>query len=512
MHEDSGAKKGVAQMYRMTKAYLHISIMFILILSLLLACDKRTELSVKVDNKHAPTHLVMLFPSSAVPKDLHLVEDKINQYLLQKMNATLEIRPTHLGVWWDKISLMFASNESFDLLFTAGWLELGQEVAKEQIIPLDSLLEQYGQDITKVLDPAIVQGGKLDGKIYGVVTNKEFAATKGIVLRNDLVEKYHLNLSSIHELQDLEPILQIIKEREPGIIPLQARSDRTPLTLLMQYGKYDMLGDGPGVLDRNSSVLKVINMYETPQYKEYAKLMYKWNQAGYLNNDAATTNDNEFYAVKAGKAFAYAESLKPGIEVQVSRDTGIPMTAVELTKPFTTTADTISAMFSIPRTSKNSQEAMKFLNLLYTDEYLLNLLDWGIEGKHYIKNADNRIQYPAGVDASNVGYNINASWMFGNQLKSYIWSNEDPDIWEKYKQFNEQADKSPALGFVFYNDKVKNEIAACLDVDKEFGPALNTGELDPEVILPKYLEKLKTAGIDKIIAEKQRQLDEWAKK
>ncbi|WP_162463192.1 ABC transporter substrate-binding protein [Paenibacillus psychroresistens] len=499
-------------MYRVTKAWHQTFIVFILILPMLVACNKQTDLSVKADPKQAPTHLVMVFPSSALPKDLELVEAEINQYLLKKMNATLEIRPTHLGVWWDKISLMFTSNEPFDLLFTAGWLELGQEVAKEQIIPLDDLLEQYGQDITKVLDPAIVQGGKLDGKIYGVVTNKEFAATKGIVMRKDLIAKYQFNLSNIHELKDLAPILQTIKLNEPGIIPLQARSDRTPLTLLMQYGKYDMLGDGPGVLDRNSRDLKVINMYETPQYKEYAELMHKWNQAGYINRDAATTNDNEFYAVKAGKAFAYAESLKPGIEVQVSRDTGVPMTAVELTKPFTTTADTTSAMFSIPRTSKKPEEAMKFLNLLYTDEYLLNLLNWGIEGKHYIKSADNRIQYPAGVDASNVGYNINASWMFGNQLNSYIWSNEDPDIWEKYKQFNDQADKSPALGFVFYNDKVKNEIAACLDVDKEFGPALNTGELDPDIILPKYLEKLKLAGIDRIIAEKQRQLNEWAKK
>ncbi|MNP84439.1 hypothetical protein D3C76_1837450 [compost metagenome] len=40
---------------------------------------------------------------------------------------------------------------------------------------------------------------------------------------------------------------------------------------------------------------------------------------------------------------------------------------------------------------------------------------------------------------------------------------------------------------------------------------LETGSVDPEEILPQFIAKLKTAGIDKVIAEKQKQLDEWVK-
>jgi len=36
-----------------------------------------------------------------------------------------------------------------------------------------------------------------------------------------------------------------------------------------------------------------------------------------------------------------------------------------------------------------------------------------------------------------------------------------------------------------------------------------TGSVDPESKLPEFIEKLKVAGIDKIIEEKQNQLDEW---
>jgi len=458
----------------------------------------------------APYKLVMIFPSGVVPKDLPLVQDEINKYLTEKINATIEIRPIDWGAWQNKTNLMFASQEQFDLMFTASWYFLGQEAAKGQIIPLDDLLEKHGQGIKSVLDPAYVEGGKLNGKSYGVVANKEFAATKGVVMRKDLVEKYNFDLSAVKELKDLEPIFAKIKESEPGITPLQVKNDRSPASAILGYGMFDMLGDGPGVLDRSSNELKVIDMFETPQFLEATKLMHKWYKLGYINKDGSTNKDSEFLAVKAGKAFAYGESMKPGFDMQETRNTGMPMTTVELTQPYTTTGDTTSAMFAIPFTSKDPERAMMFLNLLYTDKHLLNLLDWGIEGKHYVKVSDNIIDYPQGVDAATVDYNLNLPWMFGNQLNSYIWKTEDPEIWAKYKAFNEGAQKSIALGFVFDPEKVKNEVAATNNVVVEFTGGLYTGTLDPDVYIPKFVEKLKAAGMDKIIAEKQRQLDEWA--
>jgi putative aldouronate transport system substrate-binding protein len=184
---------------------------------------------------------------------------------------------------------------------------------------------------------------------------------------------------------------------------------------------------------------------------------------------------------------------------------------VELTPPYMTTGDTTSAMFAISNTSKDPERAMMFLNLLHTDKYLINLLNWGIEGKHYVKVSDNVIDYPEGVDAANTGYNLNQSWMFGNQLNTYLWTTEDQDLWVKYNEFNTNAEKSLALGFVFNPENVKNEITAISNVGQQFTAAINTGSLDPEKTIPEYLKKLKAAGVDKVIAEKQRQLDEWAK-
>lgn len=452
--------------------------------------------------------LVMIFPAGGVPSDLPQVEAEMNRYLATKIHANVTLKPIERGSWWDKTGYMFSSKEQIDLMFTAGWFRFGNEVTKGQLLPLNALLDKYGEGIRKILNPSIIDAGKMEGNIYGIVANKELASSKGMVMRKDLVAKYHFDLSKVTQLEDMTPILSTIKANEPNMIPLQVRSDRSPFTFLMQYGLFDMLGDGPGVLPRYGGD-QVVNMLETQEYRKYAKLMYEWNRAGYFNSDATTTKDNEFEAVKAGQAFAYAESLKPGFDQQASRDTGIPMVIAPFSKPFTTTADTTSAMFAITKNAKYPEKAMMLLNMLYTDKYLINLLDWGIEGKHYVKIGENQIDYPPGVNAKSVGYNFNQSWMFGNQLLSYLWTNEDPDLWHKYKQFNEEADKSKALGFVFNPDSVKSEIAACNNVDKQFTPAIHTGALDPDQILPIYLEKLKAAGADKIIAEKQRQLTAW---
>ncbi|MDI4645288.1 ABC transporter substrate-binding protein [Cohnella hashimotonis] len=456
----------------------------------------------------APDTIVMAFPAGT-PRDLQLVQDEMSRYLNKKINANVKLKPIDMGSWWDKTGLMFASGEQIDLMFTAGWMRFGDEVAKGRFMPLDDLLARYGSGISSLLSPAIIEAGKVNDRVYGIVANKEFASSKGLVMRKDLVDKYDIDLTKVRSLADLTPVFAKVKESEPGIYPLQARADRSPLTFVLQYGLFDMLGDGPGVLSRADGTLKVVNLADTPAFESSAKLMFAWNRAGYLNPDATVSKDSEYEAVKAGKAFAFAESLKPGFEIQASRNTGMPMIAVELTKPYTTTADTTSAMFAITKNARHPEKAMMLLNLLYKDPYLLNLLDWGIEGKHYVKLADGRIAYPEGVDAITVGYNLNQSWMFGNQLSSYLWSNEDPGLWEQYRAFNAEADKSKALGFVFDPEKVKNEIAAVASVDDDFAPAINTGALDPADILPMYRQKLKEAGADAVIAEKQRQLDAW---
>ncbi len=83
---------------------------------------------------------------------------------------------------------------------------------------------------------------------------------------------------------------------------------------------------------------------------------------------------------------------------------------------------------------------------------------------------------------------------------------------QNLKSFNAKAESTQTLGFIFDPSNVKNEIAACNNVWDQYVPALETGTVDPDEYLPKAILAFKDAGSEKIIAEKQKQLDAWLNK
>ena len=78
------------------------------------------------------------------------------------------------------------------------------------------------------------------------------------------------------------------------------------------------------------------------------------------------------------------------------------------------------------------------------------------------------------------------------------------------KEDNQNAGRSKAFGFTFDSSTVKTQYTAVNNVINQYLPGLRCGSLDPETELPKFQQSLKDAGIDEIIAEKQKQLDAWA--
>ncbi|OMF17138.1 sugar ABC transporter substrate-binding protein [Paenibacillus amylolyticus] len=457
---------------------------------------------------------VTLFYPGTPQKDVALVEAEINKKMEPKIGATLKINAIDWGQWDNKLNLMISSGEKSDIIFTAAWQNYTVNVAKGAFLPLNDLLDAHGQDIKKNLDPAFLEGSQVDGVNYGVPTNKELAATRGVLVRKDLADKYNLDLTAVKTWADLEPLLKTIKENEPAITPFYMSN--TNGNGLLENLDWDYLGDAsvPGVISKTAGGTTVLNEVETPEFKEAAELARKWYQAGYINSDAATSNVFPKDQAKAGKAFLWTDGMKPGKDKEEEGYVGFPLTQIEMTQPTITTGDASGAMLAISRSSEQPEKAMQVINLLHSDKEINNLLNFGIEGTHYVKKdgQDNIIALPDGVDANSRTYNPGAQWQLGNQFLNFLWDNEDPQKWEKFKEFNAKGVKSPALGFTFNSQSVKNEIAAVNNVNKQFKPGMTSGAVDPNEMIPKYLEKLKAAGIDKIIAAKQEQLDAFLAK
>ncbi|NBD24516.1 ABC transporter substrate-binding protein [Paenibacillus glycinis] len=458
-------------------------------------------------SKLEPYTIKWFVPGAAAQKDQALVNEEVSKYLKDKINASLDLEVIDWGSWDDKMNLKFASSEPFDILYTANWNGFTTKIAQGNIIDMTDLIDKYAPDAKSIIEPALLEGSKIDGKSYGLPINKEMASQYGVMLRKDLVDKYSIDITAIKTLEDLVPYFDMIKEKEPGVTPFYLNKD---ISLLNVYTKnnFDYFDEFAGSLAKGQTDFKLIDAYETPELKAGYDLIHSWYLKGYVNKDAATLQDLSG-GLKAGKAFAYPEQLKPGKDAEVSTATGQQWVQVELTPPVVSTGDAQGSMDSISRTSKDPARALMFLNLLYTDKYLVNLIAFGIEGKHYVKVDDNTMDFPPGVTAQTSGYNLNQAWLFGNQFNDYLWKNEDPQKWEKFKTFNAAAQNSPLLGFTFDPSNVKTEVAAITNATKEFGPGLRTGTVDPNVYLPKFIDKLKAIGIDKVIAEEQKQLDAW---
>ena len=153
---------------------------------------------------------------------------------------------------------------------------------------------------------------------------------------------------------------------------------------------------------------------------------------------------------------------------------------------------------------------MKVLNLLNTDVEIYNTLAKGIEGRHWEWADEANLVIQPGPNSAD--YNPNTDWEFGNQFLAYYIDPQQAAInaWEATYALNNEAPASAAMGFNFNADPVKTELANVAAVVGELAEPLLAGMVDPATALPEYLQRLDEAGIQAVIEETQRQLNEWA--
>lgn len=447
-----------------------------------------------------PVELSFYYSGGSEQKDQSLVEAELNKLLKDKINATIKLYPVDYGSWSQKINLMVAGNEPFDLIFTASSDNFSAKAAAGNFLPLNELMEEYGQDLLKNIDPLTLEGTQINGINYAVPAQKEIAAHQGIVLNKTMVDKYGFDVSQVKTLADLEPMLQTIKDNEPAtVVPFWATGN------IAVFAPFEFIGSRqvPGAIAIGEDTT-VFNQWDTPEMKEIFTLMRSWNQKGFFQKDPTTQTNASAYT-QAGTLFAQWQSLKPGKDKEMSAGKSFEYVQIDITVPYISANGPAGAMTSISRTSKNPERAMMLLNLLHSDKEILNTLVNGIEGVHYTKVSDNVIKKTDNADAYAPGIN----WKIGNQFLNYLYDNEDPQKWEQFKEYNKNAEVSPLLGFTYDATNVKNEESAIVNIYNEYNTALGTGVLDPEKALPEYNDKLKKAGMDKVLAEKQKQIDEF---
>jgi len=452
-----------------------------------------------------------------------LVEAAVNDYVGPLLGVKVVFHIIGWGNWATTAVTGIQAGEKMDIFFTADWLNYMQLASQGLFLPLNddngengNLLEKYGPDILKGLNPAFVTGTQIDGVNYAVPTNKELSVPEGFVYNVAVANKIGFteeDAAAIKSLNDLEPWLEKAKAAYPDQYPFltDGRIAFQPWVPDFAAGIPDNLismkfaPDASGNFDES-----IVSIMESDWAKEYTGIMRKWYTNGWIDPDAGLTTFNADEVRNAGNFFIQPQPLKGNnIKAQelvnASGNDQLELKEIYAQPKINITVHSGGSMLAIPAVSEYPVQAMKFINLMHSDSKLLNMMLFGVEGKHWELEADGRVNI---IDSSWYGAHGGA-WTLGNTMLQAVSNKEDPNKNKMLIEYANDAIDHPSLGFRFRSDPVAAELTALTAASTGTTRALLTGYVDPATELPKFIDDLKAAGLDTIEAEVVKQYDAW---
>lgn len=437
----------------------------------------------------------------AAPKNSDLVTEKANEIIADKIGAVVDFKFVQPGDYNQKMQMIMASSEEFDLCFTSDWANsYVPNVKKGAYIPIDDLLDKFPR-VKEIFSDEIWGAAKVGSKIYAVPNYQVLYAQQGMWFNKKLVDKYNIDLSTVNKISDLTAIYEFIKEKEPTVSPILSG---VPWILSRDFPMQALDDGGSGfivdtetweVYDTSSDKPRVL------ESKKNVELMREWYLKDFFPADVATAQ-NLNVLIKTGTVFSGYAKQKPGGEEDFKIVHGLEVVMKALTDAVITRSSVLAALTAISNTSKNPTKAMELIELMNVDKELLNYMVHGIEGQDYVKKAENKI---AKLPDS---YGFNA-WQFGNQLNAYLLEGQDDNLWKETKEMNDNAYVDPLISFSFNSTNVESEIAQIIGIGGEFGKIIDSGLDDPKSISEIVTAKRKLAGRDKILNELQEQINAW---
>lgn len=449
----------------------------------------------------------LTWPSlSGAPADLQMIEDAVNKITEPKIGVRVVLQPVGVSEVTSQQQLLISSGEKMDIVLML-WTGLDSWINTESLLELDELLPNYAPGIIEKYKEA-AYGCKYNDHVYGVSTSAGGNA-QGFMANSSILEKYGFSTEDRSiTVEELEEIFATVKAGEGAGFYCAAGGGS-----VLSFITYDELGGSAynGVVMLEGDDTKVVDLFETDEYKKYAERMYDWTQKGYISPDAATTDDTPQTLIATGRylgAFTVVE--QEGVKTSYGAGGSIPMTSLKMQDGFTKATDLTGGMFGIASTCEQPEKALALLNEIYTNKDVANILQNGIEGVHYKVVEENDegeqiITFADGLDMSTSGYYATLNvWAMGANT---TWSNFAA---LKENEMRAAYPTSPAFGYVFSGTDYSTELTALSAVFNEYEKIINCGAINPEEELPTFIEALKAAGLEKVIQANQEQYTKWS--
>lgn len=374
------------------------------------------------------------------------------------------------------------------------------------------MIEEYGPNIINEVPAGAWDAAKVEGKLMAIPNVQVLARWPGVLVQNKFAEKYDFDLSTAKNLEDLTPLLQQIADNEKDMYAIDVRKTTAILSFYASNLGLEYFAEtNPFGINFNDPDLEVINIYNTPEMKEFMELLRSWYESGIIRADAASVTDTTAEK-QNGKLAAIFAVNNPDTVINQARLMNLDpseLTMIPLSDPYFSTSGVVATMTAINVNSPYAKECIQVLNKFFDpeDTRCINLLSFGIEGENYKvveEGNDGVIEL-----IPNSGYYVDCDWAYGSLFNCLRTNPSQPKWRPTGPDINNNAIVSPMMGFSFNPEPVKNELAQISAVMDEFIPSLMTGSVDVESTLAQLNEKLDQAGAAKVQAEIQSQLDDW---
>ena len=494
---------------------------------LLASCSKSKEKAIRDDIKNH--HVIITYLTTGNKSNdsgTSQMLEKLNERLTELVNAELEIYYIPWSNYQTNYNLKLTEKDgSIDLIGTAtDWLDAWKNATLGNFLALtDDMLKTYAPKTWESVSKEHWDVCRLNGDIY-LMPEDNFTqwTNHGFMYRTDWAREAGLN--GVHSWEDLTKYLYYVKANKPVIAPWN--SDGGSSTYQSEgyiRSKSDfIIADGitsTNIFGAKKSNLKKIYSphYEGNELIEYAKLMREWNEAGFWVSDVLNQNrlvDNRTDFTKGLSAVEQHHSQTWYSNVYTKLKNNVPGADSgffwfgEESHNIVYQTITHGAM-AISAASNHPERALMVYDLLRNDKECYELINYGIEGKQYRVNASG---YRENIPGS-YGIDTNYWWGRNDNLEVRDTSTDWKVFDDLCAEYNKYKIDYPFSQIVWDISKVSTELDAVANVYGQYMGNICYGQKeDPVAYVQEYRQALKDAGIEKLIAEFQRQLDSFNSK
>ncbi len=458
------------------------------------------------------------FGDNSVDHDMVLTE--VNKRLQQDINTTLDLR----GIPWTdaekKYKLLFASGEDFDFCYSGAWIGFNQVATTNGYMPIDlEMVKKFAPDTYAATSADRWKQVTVKGNIYGLPNINPKIKNVLAVFRGDILKKYNIN--TIASRPDFVNALLTIAKGEKGLLAWNVgnneQNGRMRGTLYSQAKNLRDVIQGIPVLcvSLDDPNLKVFKTYEDPDYLEYLKTTKQLADAGVWSKSALSSKDSDEANFNAEKSACYIADAFDTFNNNNAKT--IAINPAYENKYFNVNPGNKKipeggnmSMISIHATSKHPERVMMMFNLFETNKQYFDLVTYGIEGVHYKAAGDDKFTAIQPKFADFNGFTM--AWGTNNARlirQNSIIPQEQID--EYNKSLEQDSIVTPLATFTFDDAKFKNEEAAITNIIETYMIPIEMGLTDQQKGLEAMKQKLQAAGIDKLQAEVQAQIDAYVK-